>query len=489
MKRREFLLSTLAALVAVETHPWRTNAQSVYKSSKKYPAWKSNNIFLQGINAPVFEEVDVDKVKITGQIPPDLEGMYVRNGPNPMYKPTTYNFPLEGDGMLHAFYFENGKVSYRNRWVQTRELAYKMFEGKEINELKFHNAANTNVIAYQGQLLALYEIGLPYQITPELETVGVWDFGGKLEQSMTAHPKIDSQTGELHFYRYSFFNAPYLHYYVANSQGKIIRTVPIEIPQPVLLHDMAITENHVIFFVCPLGFDFQQAKNTYNPLKWQPERGTKIILINRKNWKQSPIVIETEAFWVWHFMNAFEEEGNISVDFVYYPSMQLDGSVEAMMANSCNFQRLVINLAQKTVKSSALDDRNVEFPILDSRQLGKKYQFGYTVYLDKQEMLENKKPNYFSQLVQYDVINKTSKVHQLKAGCYVGEPAFAAKENGTSELDGYVLTLVYDENKQTSDLLILDPANFDKEPIATVHLPVRVPNGFHGNWISKKQIG
>lgn len=489
MKRREFVISAIASSIATTIlHSPKVNSQPVYKQWKKYKTWTSDNIFLQGINAPVFNEIDIDDLKITGEIPADLEGMFVRNGPNPMFKPSTYNYPLEGDGMLHAVYFEGGKARYRNRWIQTRELAYKMFDGKEINELKFHNSANTNIIAYGDQLLALCEIGLPYQVTPELETVGTWNFQGKLEQAMTAHPKLDPVTGELHFYRYSFFNAPYLHYYVADSKGNIIKTLPIDLPEPALLHDMAITENYAIFFVCPLGFDFQQAKDKNTPFKWQPEKGTKIVLINRKKFNQSPIVIETEAFWVWHFMNAFEEKGNIAVDFVYYPSLKLESSLEAILENSSNFQRLVINLETKTVNSYSLDDRYVDFPVIDSRQLGKKYRFGYTVYLDKQEMLQKQKPNYFTELIQYDVISKTSKVHRFQPGCYGGEPAFAPKSKGTSELDGYMLTLVYNENKQTSDVLILDPANFDKQPIATVHLPVRVPNGFHGNWISKKQI-
>ncbi|ACK69391.1 Carotenoid oxygenase [Gloeothece citriformis PCC 7424] len=485
MKRRDFLLTAIASSVAsVVTHPLSVKSQPVYKHWKKYQPWTSNDIFLQGINAPVFEEVDINNVKITGQIPMDLEGMYVRNGPNPMFKPATYNYPLEGDGMLHAIYFNGGKVRYKNRWVQTTELAYKMFEGKELAEFKFHNSANTNIISYGDKLLALCEIGLPYQMTPELETIGVWNFGGKLEQAMTAHPKLDPVTKELHFYRYSFFNPPYLHYYVADAQGKIIKTLPIELSQPALLHDMAITENYAIFFVCPLGFDLTQARENNNPFIWQPEKGTKIILVNHKNLNQSPIVIETESFWVWHFMNAFEENGNISVDFVYYPSMKFESSLEAILSNSSNFHRLVINLDTKTVKSNALDDQYVDFPVLDTRQLGRKYQFGYTVYLDKQEMLQKQKPNYFTALIQYDIVNNSRKIHKFKPGCYGGEPAFVPKPNGNSELEGYIMTWVYDENKQTSDLLILDPANFEGEPIATVHLPVRVPNGFHGNWIS-----
>ncbi len=485
MKRRQFLIqSSLAAMTAIAYHQLPSQSTPIYQQYKSYKSWKSNNSFLQGINAPVFEEVEITNLKISGNIPEELQGMYVRNGPNPMFKPSSYNYPLEGDGMLHSIDLNQGKVSYKNRWIQTRGLAYEMFEGQELSELKFKNYANTNIIGYGDQLLALYEIGLPYAINKNLETIGEWDFNGQLEQSMTAHPKLDPKTGELHFYRYSFFNTPYLHYYIADKNGNIIRETPINVPKPVMFHDMVITENYAVFFDCPLVFNLQQAKENNNPFIWQPEEGTTIILVDRHDRNKQPIYLKTDAFWVWHFMNGFEANHQLFVDFLAYPKIQLESNWESMLTHSSKLQRLTINLETHAMDFEDLDDRSVELPAINQNYLGTAYQFGYAPYYDSELSSRKKVPNLSPSLIQYDLVKKTHKIHQFKPGCYGGEAAFIPQPNGQSELDGYVVTFVYNENTNTSDFVIIDPRNFESEPLATVHLPVRVPSGFHGNWIA-----
>lgn len=484
MNRREFITkSMISAIASVSLDHLSVRGQTNRQNWKEYPHWSSENVFLQGINAPVFHEVEIDDLAVTGEIPQDIEGIYLRNGPNPMFKPSSYNYPLEGDGMLHGFYFQQGKVSYRNRWIKTRGLIYEMFEGKQLEELKFKNSANTNIISHGGKILALYEIGLPYEVTPKLETVGEWNFEGELEQSMTAHPKKDVATGELHFYRYSLFNQPYLHYYIADSLGKIVRQSSIDLPQPVLLHDMALTENYAIFFACPLVFAMERAMNQQTPFTWQPELGTQIILVNRHQPKQEPISLTTEAFWVWHFMNAFEENNQIIVDFIHYPQMNLEPTMEAILKNRSNLERMIIDLFTLTVTREKLDDRYVDFPSIDGRKLAQPYRFGYVPYIDTRLWSEKKIPNYFPELIQYDLIAKREKIHRFPTGVYGAEATFIPCSDTSDELDGYVITLVFDENKNTSDLLILNPNNFDSEPLAVVHLPVRVPSGFHGNWL------
>ncbi|MEL4896545.1 carotenoid oxygenase family protein [Crocosphaera sp. Alani8] len=484
MKRREFLIqSSLAAITAIASHQLPSQSTPIYKQYKSYKSWKSSNIFLQGINAPVFEEVEINNLKTSGKVPEELQGMYLRNGPNPMFKPSSYNYPLEGDGMLHSINFNRGKVSYKNRWIQTRGLTYEMFEGQEITELKFKNYANTNIIGYGNKLLALYEIGLPYAIDNNLETVGEWDFNGQLEQSMTAHPKLDPKTGELHFYRYSFFNSPYLHYYIADKNGNIIRKTPINVSEPVMFHDMVITDNYAIFFHCPLVFNLQQAKEENQPFVWQPQAGTTVILVDRHNNDKKPIYLQTDAFWVWHFMNGFEENGKVIIDFVHYPKINMESHWQAILNNKSNLQRMTIDLKTQQIISESLDDHYVDFPTINNDKIGQAYSFGYAPYIDTELLSKRKIPNYFPSLIQYDLAKKTHKIHQFKPGCYGGEAAFIPSSKGESELDGYVVTFVYNENTNTSDFVIIDPRNFASEPIATVHLPVRVPGGFHGNWI------
>ncbi len=445
--------------------------------------WSSDNLFLQGINAPVFQEIDVENLKITGEIPADLNGMYLRNGPNPYLKPISYQYPLEGDGMIHGVYLKDGKASYRNRWILTKSLQLDI-DGKERQNMPLVNYANTNIVPYGDHLLALYEVGLPYRLSQNLETLGEWNFQGELEESMTAHPKFDPQTGELHFYRYSLLAQPYLVYYVADKQGKIIRKTPVEMASPALIHDTAITENYIIFFHCPLVFNVFKALGGQLPFEWKPEYGTKIGLIHRKNMDQKPIWIETEPLWMWHFMNAYEEQGQVIVDFVYHNHIELEPQETYTLEVKSNLQRFRINPQEKTMKPESLDDRIVDFPTFDFRKTGQPYRFGYTPHIDLELIAKKQIPNYFPELIQYDLEQKVSHVHRFKPGQYCGEASFIPKAGQVSEDQGYVVTLVFDETTETSLLVILDAANFASEPLAEIHLPVRVPSGFHGNWIS-----
>jgi carotenoid cleavage dioxygenase-like enzyme len=488
MKRRDFLTATISTAALTHlSHRAEAFSQSHNQLHRNqihssYPSWVSDDLFLQGINAPVFQEVDLEDLQVTGEIPSDLHGIYIRNGPNPMFQPIDYAYPLEGDGMLHAVYLEAGKAKYRNRWILTKGLIYEMQAKRALSELRFRNYANTHIIAHAGKLLALYETALPYEISRDLETIGEWNFNGKLEQAMTAHPKLDVNTGELHFYRYSFFTEPYLIYYVANSEGDITRTTPIELSQPALLHDMALSENYAIFCHCPLVFDMQQAMQTGIPFVWRPEQGARIGLIHRHDLDRKPIWLETEAFWVWHFMNAFEQNGKLAVDCAFYSKMTLQNTLSAILNNKSHFRRITIDLNDHTITQQPLDDRNVDFPTIDRQQTGKPYQFGYMPHMDSQLIAQKGIPNYFPELIQYDVLHQTSRVHRFQPGCYGGEATVVPKPKAAT--DHYIMTWVFNENNQTSDLLILDAAEFTAAPVAQIHLPVRVPMGTHGSWIA-----
>lgn len=484
MKRRNFLAAVLTACATIGVSRSRGNAQPEPLLSGKLPVWVSDNIFLQGINAPVFQEVDLDHLDVTGEIPSDLQGIYIRNGANPRFQPIAYAYPLEGDGMLHAMYFDHATVRYRNRWILNKGLIYEMQAGKALPELRFRNYANTSIVGYADKLLALYETGLPYHITPDLETVGEWDFNGDLEQAMTAHPRLDPQTGELHFYRYSLFTEPYLTYYVANPQGQMIRSLPIDLPRPALIHDMAMSENYVIFVQAPLVIDVQQAMQCGNPFVWRSDLSTRIGLIHRQDYQKSPIWIEADPFWVWHFMNAYETDRELVIDYIHYPEIKLESTLDAVLQNRSNLQQMRIDLDTKTVKQIPIDDRTVEFPIIDRRQTGKPYRYGYTSHFDLELAAQKGIPNYVPELVQYDIVHQTTRVHRFKAGCYGGEALIVPKAQSTSELDSYVMTWVFDEHRQASDLVIIDAAQFDQAPIAQIHLPVRVPMGAHGSWIA-----
>ena len=210
---------------------------------------------LQGNYAPVDTEITDTALSVTGSIPDSLSGLYLRNGPNP--KSGTSPHWFAGAGMLHGVRLEGGRADwYRNRWVQTRQLNEpgQSMIGDDGSVDRTIGANNTHVIRHADKILALVESSFPYEVSPELESLGVWDFDGKLDSAMTAHPKICPITGEMHFFGYGFFE-PYLTYHRVDATGQLVQSEAIDVPGPTMIHDFSITETQVIFMDLPVVFD------------------------------------------------------------------------------------------------------------------------------------------------------------------------------------------------------------------------------------------
>jgi carotenoid cleavage dioxygenase len=192
-----------------------------------------------------------------------------------------------------------------------------------------------------------------------------------------------------------------------------------------------------------------------------------------------------EPVWLWHFVNAFEEQQQVIIDYVRHPQIRLSNRLEEILSHRSQLHRVVLDVTAHTVQTIPLDDRSVELPTIHPDRLGQSCQFAYMPHIDLDHIAAKGIPNYFPELVQYDLKYQTSRIHRLPAGCYAGEAIVVPKANGTSETDSYILSWVFDENRRASDLFILDADQFDQAPIAQVHLPVRVPFGFHGSWLPK----
>ena len=181
--------------------------------------------FLAGNFAPVQEErTDLD-LAVTGAIPPALEGRYLRNGSNPRDGAAGHWF--FGDGMLHGIRLQAGRAAwYRNRYVRTTKYEGRLdATAPETMMDPTASAANTHVLAHAGRIWALEEGHLPYELTPELDTIGCDDFGGRLTTAFTAHPKLFPDTGELHFFGYGVV-PPYVTYHVLDAGGALVHSAP-----------------------------------------------------------------------------------------------------------------------------------------------------------------------------------------------------------------------------------------------------------------------
>jgi carotenoid cleavage dioxygenase-like enzyme len=464
--------------------------------------------FLEDNFAPWPMEGEIRDLAVEGEIPRELQGAYYRNGPNPQFAPRGRYHWFDGDGMIHGFFIEDGRCDYRNRWVRTerfereREAGESLFgglsdmtSGDPRVEGVSGNAANTNIIWHGGRLLALWEAGPPTELDPtSLATRGLFDFDGKLERRiapelagnaegivpgiMTAHPKVDPDTGELHFFGYSPM-PPYLTYMVADQAGRLLRSVEIDVPFASMMHDFIITDSHVIFPVFPAAFDLEQIEKTGSALAWQPDRGTHIGVMPRDGGNADVVWVESDPCYVFHPMNARSDGDRIVAEVARYPKLPFFGVDEAVAAT---LHRWTIDLSSGNVKEEALDDSPVEFPRFDERFAGKSYRHGYSGGgANPLGDAFDRSPG-FDSVFHYDLETGTTRLHTFPVGDSLGEPIFVPRSADAPEGDGFLLVLVHRGAENRSDLVILDATNVEAAPLAKVKLPHRVPYGFHGNW-------
>jgi carotenoid cleavage dioxygenase len=457
------------------------------------------NPFLKGNFAPWRLEGDGADLDVDGQIPRDLAGTYYRNGPNPAYEPLGRYHWFDGDGMIHSIRIENGRAFYRNRYVRSGGLCEEQAAGRALfpglltlsatEAPRFKNTANTNIVFHGGKLLALVESSLPTELAPcTLETIGVYDFAGRLAGPMTAHPKIDPVTGDMHFFGYSPF-PPYLQYHRADANGTLVESRAIDAPWPSMMHDFAITAGHVVFLLCPIVFSFENLSHGKPLFSWEPERGTRIGVMSIDG-RDTPVRwLETDPCFVFHPMNAYEDGNEIVLDVARYEQLLFMSPKAARDPdwrgkNVARLHRWRIDVTRNMVRGDALDDGDGEFPRVDERRVGRKARYGYLAATGP-EGNDTLHP-VFTAIRKYDLERGTFETRAFSRGNGAGEPLFVPRHADAAEDDGYVVALVYDEVRNASDFFILDARDLCGEPIATVHLPHRVPYGFHGNWVQAR---
>jgi carotenoid cleavage dioxygenase len=434
---------------------------------------------------------------VEGEVPRELDGTLYRNGPNPQFAPRGRYHWFDGDGMIHAFAIHDGRAAYRNRWVRTAKFSLERAAGEALYGgiadmaktdprvgATSANAANTNIVVHAGRLLALWEGGPPHALDPRtLETVGPFDFRGRLAGPMTAHPKLDPETGEMLFFGYGF-TPPFLRYHVVSADGALVRSEEIEVPAPTMMHDFIVTKEHVIFLVCPATIRLENIEKTGSPLGWEPELGTRIGVMPRNGGNADVVWFEAAPCYVFHPMNAYTDGGRIVADVCRYPRLPLFDAgdpADGMEDLTAKLTRWTLDLAGGTVKEEALDDVSTEFPRLDERHAGLRYRHGYAGALVRQKGQEAAVSG-FNAIVHYDLGTGRRRDHVVPSTDAVSEPIFVPRSSASAEGDGFLLATVYRGEEKRSDLVILDAQNVERAPIATVKLPHRIPFGFHGNW-------
>ncbi len=433
--------------------------------------------FLSGNYAPVQDELTEFDLKVTGAIPPEIQGLYVRNTPNP--KDGKGDHWFFGDGMVHGVRLEGGRAAwYRNRWVETPKLDSGLgATDPEVMMDRTASAANTHVIGHAGKILALEEGHFPFEISSELSTLGHLDYDGKLTTAFTAHPKLCAETNELHFFGYGPL-PPFLTYHVLDAKGDLTHSAEIEVPGPTMMHDFMITRENAIFMDLPVTFDFSKAISGDIPIGWDESYGARIGILPRFGTNDDIRWFEVDPCYVFHPVNAHVEGSKVVCHVGRHEYMWRDSMDD--FAPSYLY-KWTFDMETGAVTEETLDDVSHAFPRVDERLVGLPARYGWVVGPRPGGGDGMEAPGV---VTKYDLERGGSVTHDFGPHAQPGEFVFVPRTETAAEDDGWAMGYVYDKAEDTSALVILDGGDPAGEPVATVHLPRRVPHGFHGSFIA-----
>ena len=465
--------------------------------------------YLSGAWTPVYDEYTATDLEVIGEIPKDLDGIYVRNTENPVHESIGPYHPFDGDGMIHAMTFRDGRAAYRNRFVRTKGFEAEAKAGEALwggiacppnlssrpgwgahGGLK--DSSSTDVVVHAGQILStFYQCGDGYRLDPyTLETTGTE--GWVPEDGISAHPKTDETTGELLFFNYSK-KPPYMHYGVVGADNQLKHLVPIALPGPRLPHDMAFTRNYSILPDLPLFWDSEALKKGLHAARLHPELPTRFAVLPRFGQPEEIRWFEAAPTYVLHWMNAYEEGDEIVLDGYFQENPQpkpLEGypkSMGRLMAyvDEHSFRpklhRWRFNLTDGSTKEERLDDRILEFGTFNQTYAGQKTRYLYSTFT---------KPGWFlfEGLVKHDYETGASSTLSFGSGRYGSEAPFAPRINAQAEDDGYLISFITDMNADRSECVVIDAQNIEDGPVCRIILPHRISSGTHATWASGAQI-
>ncbi|MEQ8437665.1 MAG: carotenoid oxygenase family protein [Ilumatobacter fluminis] len=446
------------------------------------------SLYLSGNYAPVTEEVTAFDLPVIGELPAELNGRYLRNGPNPMgdVDPATHHWFM-GDGMIHGIRLREGEAEwYRNRYVGSAGVqtlrGQPDISGPNWNDSP--HGPNTNVGGFAGTTWAMVEAGgCPVELTYELDTVGRNDFFGTLPGAFTAHPKVDPDTGEMHAMVYAWGQwLDHIQYVVVGRDGRVNRTVDIPLGMT-MLHDMSLTGRYAVVYDQPVTVDIDLAFAGRFPFRWTPDYGNRIGLLPRDGQADDIIWVDIPIGYAFHPLNSYDTpDGKVVIDICNYPKM-FDADILGPFGDRAmaKLERWEIDPVARSVSVTVIDETSNEFPRHRGSLTAKPYRYGYCASpsLDGAAGWPT---------IKHDLQTGDRRVFDHGPGRAAGEPAFVARPDGTEEDDGWLVTYVHDLGRNSAEFVVLDAADFDRGYVARVPLPQRVPFGFHGNWVSDRSV-
>ena len=470
----------------------------------------SNHPYLNGAWTPQHEEVDaLDLEVIEGEIPTDIDGIYVRNTENPVHQPLGRYHPFDGDGMIHTISFKNGRADYRNRFVRTRCFEAEQEAGQSLwggladppklalrpgfgAQGALKDTASTDVVVHGGKIVStFYQCGEAYWLDPETLEQGGTASWAPID-GVSAHTKVDEATGELLFFNYSK-TAPYMHYGVVDRTGKRVHYVPIPLPGPRLPHDMAFTENYSILNDLPVFWDEDLLKRDIHAVRNHPGLPSRFAIIPRYGQPEDIKWFTADPTYILHFLNAYEDGDEVVMDAYFQenptpgPMSDAPAGFGHMMAflDEHSFlpklHRWRFNMKTGETQEQHLDERVLEFGMINQRYAGKPYRYAYST---------KAKPGWFlfNGFVKHDLQTGQSWTVDLAEGRFASEAPFVPRINAKDEDDGYLVSFIIDENSQTSECVLIDCKRFADGPVVRLALPHKLSSGTHSVWADRQFI-
>lgn len=488
------------------------------------PKTSDPHVQIAGNFAPVPEQPVKHLLPVAGKIPECIDGVYVRNGANPLLEPTAGHHFFDGDGMVHAVTINHGTASYACRFTETHRLAQERELGrpvfpKAIGELHGHlgiarlllfytrglcglvdhvhgmGVANAGLVFFNGRLLAMSEDDVPYQVrvTPagDLKTVGRFDFAGQLKSNMIAHPKLDPETHELFSLSYDVVKRPYLKYFKVSPTGEKSADVEIPIEGPTMMHDFAITEKYVVVPDHQVVFKLDEMIRGGSPVVFDLKKTSRFGVLPKNAENGGEVIwVECPDTFCFHLWNAWEERENDEDEVVVIigscmtPADSIFNECDECLESVLSEIRLNLRTGKSTrrpIIKNPDEQVNLEAGMVNRNLLGRKTRFAYLAIAEPWPKV--------SGFAKVDLITGEVKKFFYGGEKYGGEPFFLPRDDNSQsegEDDGFIMAFVHDEKSWKSELVIVNATSLEVE--ATVKMPSRVPYGFHGTFVGSQDL-
>ena len=463
---------------------------------------------LSGSHGPIGDESVFDDLPVIGEVPADLNGAFFRNGPNAHFPPQGRYHWFDGDGMIHAVYFDRGRVTYRNRYVRTACFREEDAAGRALwpgimdpprrdrPDMPLKDTSNTDVKFHAGRLVTMwYLAGQPYHVDPwTLETIGPADFKGTLHTHVSAHSKVDEQADEFVYFDYTR-TWPYMSFGIAGPDGTIRKTVNVELPGPGLPHDMAFTKKHVILHDLSLTYDPEAFAAGRHKLRFFGERPARFAVIPRDGTEKDVRWFEAEPCFIYHVVNAWDDGDEVvMVACRYKTPRDLAGAPDelryakaiAHLQMDAYLYEWRFNLRTGQTRERLVDDTlNSEFPMMNSWLQGVPTRYSYHILMKNRALGAQ-----FAGIVKYDCTDGRFTAFSAGDHYWYSEAPFAPADAEAAEDDGYLVSFVTDMQQQKTEIQVFDArgTGIGDGPVARIPLPRRVPHGFHGTWVSARRM-